>query len=196
MKFRPLDEVDSKILRILLDNSRASISEISSDLGLSRPTIRRRIRSLEERGIIKRFTIEIDDKILGGKLFVIALDSNKPEEAAKKLEEIGSVTDIFITTGTPNIVAVVRISSMEELDILTKTLADINPSFDVKIAFGHIHRPLTFEKLAKLGLVTLLCDYCSKKITGEPLTYTAHNRKYYFCCPTCLREFVKKQRKK
>ena len=45
---RPLDEIDSKILRILMQDSRASISQIAKALGLSRPTVRRRIRSLKK----------------------------------------------------------------------------------------------------------------------------------------------------
>ena len=35
------------------------------------------------------------------------------------------------------------------------------------------------------------CDYCGKEIVGEPIVYKYRNRVYFFCCPTCFREFKK-----
>ena len=193
---RPLDEIDSKILRILMQDSRASISQIAKALGLSRPTVRRRIRSLEKRGVIKAYTIEIDEKLLLGALVVCTIQSSQPEETLMKLRKISGIYEVFITTGKPNIVAVARVSSYEELEELARNLSAIDPEADVKIAIKHVYRSLSYEMLARFGVVSLFCDYCGKKISGEPLTYTVHNRKYYFCCPTCLREYVKKLKKR
>jgi YHS domain-containing protein len=39
--------------------------------------------------------------------------------------------------------------------------------------------------------VPFKCDYCGKEIVGEPIVYKYHNRVYFFCCPTCFREFKK-----
>ncbi len=41
-----LDEIGSKILRILLTDSRTSISEIAKELNLSRPTVRKKVMLL------------------------------------------------------------------------------------------------------------------------------------------------------
>ena len=59
-----LDRIDSSIIRILMDNPRESISNIARKTGLSRPTVRNRIRKLMERGIIKGFSIILSEEII------------------------------------------------------------------------------------------------------------------------------------
>jgi len=48
-----LDELDKKIIKILLKNARTSFTEIARALNVSEATIRKRIKKLEEKGVIK-----------------------------------------------------------------------------------------------------------------------------------------------
>ena len=52
MWIKGLDEIDNKIVNLLLDDGRISYSEIGKILGLSRTTVKNRITVLEEDGII------------------------------------------------------------------------------------------------------------------------------------------------
>lgn len=58
------DELDRKTLELLSGNSRLSVREISKMINSS-PPVSRRIRMLEERGIIKGYFIIIEDEELG-----------------------------------------------------------------------------------------------------------------------------------
>lgn len=55
-----LNPTEKKILELLRENSRRSLTEIGAIVGLSRPTVRHHIDKLAAKGIIRRFTIEID----------------------------------------------------------------------------------------------------------------------------------------
>ncbi len=56
-----LSEVDRRILGLLQQDSRRTISEISAATGVSRATVRDRIDIMREGGVIRRFTIEMAD---------------------------------------------------------------------------------------------------------------------------------------
>ncbi len=61
-----LTGTDRSILGALKENARQSISEIASQLGVSRTTVKNRIDLMRERHVIKRFTIELDDNDQAG----------------------------------------------------------------------------------------------------------------------------------
>ncbi|PZI27090.1 hypothetical protein C7R02_12115 [Staphylococcus aureus] len=49
----------------MLNNSRITINELSKQVNLSAPAVRERVNKLEDQGIIKGYTINIDYKELG-----------------------------------------------------------------------------------------------------------------------------------
>ncbi len=60
-----MDEIDEKIIHLLKQNSRMTSSEISKHAHLSIPAVAERIRKLEERGVIERFTVKLNREELG-----------------------------------------------------------------------------------------------------------------------------------
>jgi len=57
-----LDNVDKKILRILQQNAKISVKELSSIIDMSQPAVSERIRKLEKNGYIEKYTIKLNDK--------------------------------------------------------------------------------------------------------------------------------------
>ena len=51
-----LDELDQKILALLVENARYSYSEIGEKLGDSRVAIKNHVDALEKRGVIEGYT--------------------------------------------------------------------------------------------------------------------------------------------
>ncbi len=60
-----IDELDISIILILQENGRASFNEIAKRLGVSVATVSKRVRALEERGIIKGYAAVISCENLG-----------------------------------------------------------------------------------------------------------------------------------
>ena len=55
-----LDDINLKILDELSMDSRISMTDLADKVHVSRPTVARRITQMEEYGIVKGFTVEID----------------------------------------------------------------------------------------------------------------------------------------
>lgn len=60
-----IDKLDRKILNALQENCRQSISDIADTVGLSTSACHRRIRLLEEAGIIERYAARLNGEKLG-----------------------------------------------------------------------------------------------------------------------------------
>ncbi|MCS7365887.1 MAG: TRASH domain-containing protein [archaeon GB-1867-035] len=188
-----LDEIDNAILRVLLSNARASISDIAREVGISRPTARKRIQRLLSSGLIKGFSAIIDESLLKGFQVVCWIKASDAEKIASELEKINEVTRVYVTSGERNIICIARIPDMMSLESLINKLSSYNLPFELSIVLKSISKPIFPEFLS---ILKLKCDYCGKEIVSKALTYTIHNRRFYFCCPTCLREFSKRLKSK
>jgi len=56
-----LDEADREIIRYLRENARMTFVDIGKALDISDATVYNRVKRLTEMGVIKKFTIEVDD---------------------------------------------------------------------------------------------------------------------------------------
>ena len=68
-----LDKIDRKILRDLQANGRITNDELSKNAGISAPPCLRRVRALEEAGLIKGYFARLEPSTLGYGLTVFAL---------------------------------------------------------------------------------------------------------------------------
>ena len=60
MYISSLDDIDNKIINILMENARATYSQIGEKIGLSRVAVKNRISSLEKRGIIRGYYVDVN----------------------------------------------------------------------------------------------------------------------------------------
>lgn len=59
------DEFTNRLLTELRQDSRISNAELAKRVGLSTSSCWRRVRALEETGAIRRYTVDLDDEVLG-----------------------------------------------------------------------------------------------------------------------------------
>jgi len=122
-----LDELDRKLLDILVKDSRTSLKELAQQVGLSSPSVSERLRRLEERGVIRAFTVEIDPEALGYPLQAIVRIRPLPGKlhiVQQLIEEIPEFGECDKVTGDDCFVARLYVRSMGELDKLLDRIAD------------------------------------------------------------------------
>lgn len=68
-----LDATDWRILKELMADSSITNLALSKRVGLSAPPCLRRVRALEERGLISGYTVLVDEKALGFEVTAFAL---------------------------------------------------------------------------------------------------------------------------
>jgi Lrp/AsnC family leucine-responsive transcriptional regulator len=99
------DSYDLAILRELLTDSRRTLQEIGRAVNLSPTTCWNRIRRLEEEGIIKKYSVELDRARLGYKDTVIVhltLESHSDRtlyDFGRLLADIPEVLDAYLVSG-------------------------------------------------------------------------------------------------
>lgn len=59
------DELDRAILRELQENARITNADLARKIHLSQPAVHNRIKKLEKRGVIRRYTTELNREIIG-----------------------------------------------------------------------------------------------------------------------------------
>lgn len=68
-----MDTIDIKIIDVLKENSRSTISEISKKVNLSIPAVAERIRKMEEAEIIEKYTIKVNREKMNYKILAFIL---------------------------------------------------------------------------------------------------------------------------
>ncbi|MBR66437.1 MAG: transcriptional regulator [Flavobacteriaceae bacterium] len=111
MKFK-LDEIDYKILDLLIDNSRIPYTDIAKKLLISAGTVHVRIKKMEDAGIISGSSLKLDYKKLGytfiAYIGIFLEKTHLTNEVLEKLNSIPFVTVAHITTGRFNIYCKIR----------------------------------------------------------------------------------------
>ena len=107
-----LDDIDHQILDILIDNTRVPFTDISKRLLISAGTVHVRVKKMEDAGIIKGSSLNLDYEKLGYSFIAyigIFLEKNNfTTKVLSDLEKIPYVTVAHITTGKFNIYCKLR----------------------------------------------------------------------------------------
>jgi len=113
-----LDEVDRGIIENLMDNARTTFVDIGKALGVSDATVYNRVKRLMEIGVIKRFTIEVDEAAIGPFAHGFILVNVKPgcvKEVSKQLAEIERVSEIHEVHGSEDLIVKVWAKNLGRL---------------------------------------------------------------------------------
>ncbi|GAB2183111.1 Lrp/AsnC family transcriptional regulator [Roseibium sp. LAB1] len=122
-----MDETDIKIVEALIDDARMSLKDLAAHVGLSSPGVSERIRRLQERGVIRRFTVDIDPKVLGYSLQAIVRIRPLPGKlhiVQQLIQEIPEFCECDKVTGEDCFVARLAIPSIDQLDGILDRISD------------------------------------------------------------------------
>jgi Lrp/AsnC family leucine-responsive transcriptional regulator len=122
-----IDEIDRNIIEALSQDARLSIKELAQRVALSSPSVSERLKRLEERGVIRGFTLDLDSKALGYSLQAIVRIKPLPGKlhiVQKLIEDIPQITECDKVTGDDCFVARLQLRSIEQLDGILDQIAD------------------------------------------------------------------------
>lgn len=141
VKNEALDELDLKIIEALKNNSRSKVSDIAKNLRKPRTTIMQRIKKLEERGVIRKYTVDVNPQSLGFNYYAyimikvrkgVGVKLDQIQLARKIVNETRSRNDLplveeaSIVTGAYDIILRAWVRTWEELSkFLLKYLPSI-----------------------------------------------------------------------
>ena len=122
----PLDQFDIAILRILQEDNKTPQREIGAAVNLSAPSVQRRIRRMEDEGVIKANVAMLSPDKVGLKLTIfvqVELVSETPEDIdqiKQRFRDAPEVQQCFYVTGEADFMLTVIVESMSEYEEFTR----------------------------------------------------------------------------
>jgi len=120
-----MDELDMKIIERLLKDSRKSLRSIAKELGTPTSTVHERVKRLVKLGVIRRFTAELDLKLLGldiTALILVSVDGAHITDVEKTLSTYDQVIAVYDITGEFDVALIAKFRNMDELNNFIKTI--------------------------------------------------------------------------
>ena len=115
-----LDELDRKILSLLLENARMSLVEIGERVALSAPAVKRRIERLERDGTIRGYSALVDQQAVGwgtqAFLEVFFEGDTSLESLRRALVDHPEVVGAYTVAGDPEAILHVRTADIAHLE--------------------------------------------------------------------------------
>ena len=140
----PLDQKDIAILKLLQQNARITVKEISDKVNLSTTPVYERIKWMEETGVIKQYATLVDPAKLNKRLMVIVYVSLKQHNKTaglkfvKAMNEMNEVLECFSISG--------------EFDFMLKVVVeDMNAYYDF-----HVNRLSEMENIANVQSIFVM----------------------------------------
>jgi DNA-binding Lrp family transcriptional regulator len=120
-----LDKTSLRVLEECLSDARQSFREIARRTGYSSGTVASRVREMEESGVIKRYTVQLDYEKLGYELTAITeiiVSDGMMMEVGSGISKIPQTIGVYNITGDSDIMVVAKFKTRQQLSDFTKNL--------------------------------------------------------------------------
>ena len=121
-----LDSVDKKIISILKNNARNSVSNIAEEINLSVPATSDRIKKMEDMRVIIGYKAVIDPQKVGlDILALITIISESSTDYGKIItyaNQTDEIVECFATTGRGSHILIVQTKNSQSLEQLLRTV--------------------------------------------------------------------------
>ena len=178
-----LDQTDTDILQLLMDDARRSYTDIGEQVGLSAPSVSNRISQLKDLGVINGFTVNIDRSMLAtGDDILIEIEAQpgSEETIVESLSNVDTVECILQAVDL-RISAHAYMNDQEIKQLFDERLNDQHiQSYEVRKIANSIWKPQIHR-----SDLAIECIECGKPIQGDGITVETDEQQYYLCCTSC-----------
>ena len=142
-----LDSIDKQLILLLQEDSRISITDLSSKVNLSRPSVNERVNKLIEKGVLKRFSTHVSPESVGLNVsFYIHISDIKV--SFNKICEIllskKCITELHAVTGKINYIAKGS----------TKNVTEMNELLEELMPYAHINTSIILNSPLENSIIT------------------------------------------
>ncbi len=123
-----MDTTDQKLIALLKQDGRASVTTLAGKLGVSRVTIQNRLDRMKLDGTIHRFTVDlgrivIDDFIHA--IMMIEVKGAQTSSVVKQLRRMPEIVDLHTTNGVWDLVARIETVSLPDFDRVLRQVREV-----------------------------------------------------------------------
>ena len=121
-------ESEEKLITVLKEDVRATVSEIARKLNVSRATVQARIAKLEKEGVILGYTLVLGKDYLNQYIsahIAIAAEQKNASIVSSGLMKVEQVSAVHAISGEYDMIAVIHARSTEQLSHLIDMIGDL-----------------------------------------------------------------------
>lgn len=132
-----LDYVNYKIIDVLSKNSSLPFVELAKQIGISDATVHTRVKKMISTGIIKKFSVIIDNNLVGYDhlaFIMVKLENGKTDQAVAILKEIEQILEIHEIYDKFDLLVKIRSKSLENMrDIIVNKILSITEVKEIEL---------------------------------------------------------------
>jgi DNA-binding Lrp family transcriptional regulator len=124
-----ISKEDERLLALLRNDARTSVSDLARALDLSRSTVQTRIAKLEQNGIIKGYVVEYGDAYINNLVSAHVSIKVKQKFTTKtnvELRKMHRISSLYAISGEYDLIAVVQAQTTEELSHLLDDIGNLD----------------------------------------------------------------------
>jgi DNA-binding Lrp family transcriptional regulator len=123
-----VDQLDRRILDLLVEDARVSTAALARQLGVARSTVQERITRLERTGVIAGYTVRLGPAATGRRVaahVAITVDPKRSDHVQQTLRRIEGVRTLHTVSGPFDLIAVVAAETTAEIDAVLDRIGAI-----------------------------------------------------------------------
>jgi Lrp/AsnC family transcriptional regulator for asnA, asnC and gidA len=132
-----LDDINLKIIDILGKDSSTPFVEIAKQIGISDATVHLRVRRLVSEGIINKFTLDVDNNLLGYNHLAfmgVNVEPGFADEIINDLSKVEEVLEIHEMHGKFDLLLKIRAKDLEQMrDIVVNKIRILPHILDIEL---------------------------------------------------------------
>jgi Lrp/AsnC family transcriptional regulator for asnA, asnC and gidA len=189
-----LDNIDARILELLSQDGRMHYKELAKKINVSLPTVKERIRKLVDAGVIKKFTVVIDQERLWGRVqaFILAqFLSSDLEELITRIKDNEQIRTAYFVSGDKNVLLQIEADNLKDLNqFISKNLqSELGLSNPVSLLITQTLKEEYGGNVKPNTILKFECDFCKVPVYGKPIIEYINGVRYYFSSPECAQAF-------
>jgi len=139
-----IDGLDLNILAELVENSKMTFKELSRKLSIHPNVVAYRVKRLEQAGIIRDYTVQIDLEKLGLSEHVYVSATfptfNERDRILEEISQIPQVVRVMSLLGIPGLILFIVGKSKAEVDVVISKLRNLNMKIENAAPVVRIYR--------------------------------------------------------
>jgi|TARA_B110001469_G_scaffold104901_1_gene104009 DNA-binding Lrp family transcriptional regulator len=120
---------EQKLLKLLRENSRRSVSDLAKEMGLSRSTVQQTMERLERKGVIQGYTIKVNPHYEQQRVSAYIMISAVPKkinEVVRQLAKHHQLDMLCSISGHYDLIAQITEETTEALDKIIDLIASLD----------------------------------------------------------------------
>ena len=144
-----MEDLDLSIVRLLASDGRMSFTDLGKATGLSTSAVHQRVKRLEQRGVIRGYTAQVDfeqmNLPLTAFIAIRPVDPGQPDDSPDRLRDISEIESCWSVAGEESYLLKVRVptpTGLEDLLARIRAAANVATRTTIVLSTPYENRPV------------------------------------------------------